>query len=352
MKPLRKWLLVGGCLAVCAGAAAGLVLTLTGPSEPAPAKPELSIEVVVLPEVMPAVYKIYSGVGGNFLAKTIIKNTGSEPVTNFHISYTIPGYIETAAQEDYPIILPGQTVNDYCYPTFDGDQMATIHSETRTELDVNYSYDGSGGVKGTSKFFEFLGHNDWVRTNLPQEDWLTFDDQVDNARMLAAFVTKDDPTVNKIAKQLTSGIFTATDDGTWQAIYAIYNAVRDAGFRYITESTAFWAQNAQEVQLPSETIDNGAGNCVDLSVLFSSLLEAVGVKTYLCLSTGHCQVAFQLPESGDWYVLEETLVDSPEATLDDAIGAGYNWYTEQTAQYTWVRVDVEQAWQEGMVPSW
>jgi transglutaminase-like putative cysteine protease len=347
-----KWLLVGACALVCAGAAVGLVLTLSGSNQPAAGKPQISIDVVVVPEVMPAVYKIYSGTEGNFLAKTVIKNNGSTPVTNFHISYKIPGYVETAGQEDYPIILPGETVNDYCYPTFDADQMAGIHSQTRAELDVNYTYDGGTGVKGTSKFFAFLGHNDWIRTQLPQESRLTFSDGVDNAPMLAAFVTKDDPTVNKVAKQLTPGIFTATDSGTWDAVYAVYNAIRDARYRYITESSAFWTQDAQEVQLPSETLANGAGNCVDLSVLFSSMLEAVGVKTYLCLSTGHCQFGFQLPESGEWYVVEETMVDDPNATLDDSLDSAYKWYGEQTGQNTWVRVDVEQAWAEGMVPSW
>jgi transglutaminase-like putative cysteine protease len=347
----RKWLLVGACALVCTGSVIGLVLALSGPAKAAPVKPELSIDVVVVPEVMTAVYKDYSGQTGNFLAKTIIKNNGSQPVTNFHISYSVPGYLETAGQEDYPVILPGETVNDYCYPTFDAVKMKSIGSKTQAELDVNYTYDGSGGAKGTSKQFAFLGHNEWVRTYLPEAELLTFADGCDNGQMLAAWVTKDDPDVNRIAKRITGGISTDTDKGTEEAVIAVWNALAKAGFQYVSEPSSYWTLQAQTVQFPIETIDNLGGNCVDLSVLFSALLEAVSVKTTLCLSTGHCQIMFQLPESGTKYVIEETMIGDG-VTLGDVVVSGKQWYVAQNKQNTWVEIDVEQAWANGMVPSW
>lgn len=287
MSRSRMWLLVGVCAFVCAGSLIGLVVALSGPDESSPSTTNLSVDVIVVPEVMTAVHKVYAG------------------------------------QEDYPVILPGQTVNDYRYPTFDAEQMKGIETETQAELNVNYTYDGSTGPKGTSELFAFLGHNDWVRTYLPEEDRLTFADGLDNAEMLAAFVTKDDADVERLAKKLTGGIFTATDDGAWQA-----------------------------VQFPAETITNESGNCVDLSVLFASLLEAVGVKTTLCLSSGHCQVGITLPESGDFYVIEATAVDDPSIDLNQSVNIGYDKYNEQTGQSTWVQIGVEDEWANGMVPSW
>lgn len=348
----RKWLLVGACALVCAGSVVGLVLALSGPAKAVPSKPDLSIDVVVVPEVMTAVYKDYSGQTGNFLAKTIIKNNGSQPVTNFHISYSVPGYVETAGQEDYPVILPGETVNDYCYPTFDPKTMKGIDSKMQAELDVNYTYDGAGGPKGTSKKFAFLSHNDWVHSYLPVDEQLTFADGVDNAQMLAAWVTKDDPDVNRIAKRITAGIYTGTDSGAWKAVTRVWNTLSYYHFQYVSEPASYWTQDAQQVQFPIETINNGGGNCVDLSVLFSSLLEAISVKTYLGLSTGHCQIMFQLPESGNQYVIEETLIGNRSVNLDYAILAGKNTYGQQTKKNHWVQIDVEQAWANGMVPSW
>ncbi len=342
---------LGICALVFLGSLIGLVVALSGPDETP--TPNLSVDVVVVPEVMTAVHKTYSGTDGTFLAKTIIKNNGDQPVTNFHISYSIPGYVETAGQEDYPLILPGQTVNDYCYPTFDAEQMREIESETPAELDVSYTYDGNLNAKGTSATFSFLGHNDWVRTYLPIDDQLTFADTVDNIAALAAWVTKNDPEVEKLAKDLTGGIFTATDDGTLKAAHEIYDGMRTSPLRYVTESDSYWTdQEAQHVQFPAETLANKGGNCVDLSILFAALLESVGVETTLCASTGHCQVAITLPESGDMYVIEATAIDNPSISFYDSLEIGRTKHDEETQQYTWVQMNVRDEWANGMVPSW
>ncbi len=352
MSRSRMWLLVGVCAFVCAGSLIGLIVALSGPDEASPSTPTLSVDMVVVPEVMTAAHKVYAGQNDAFLAKTIIKNNGSEPVTNFHISYKIPGYAEIAGQEDYPVILPGQTVNDYCYPTFDAAQMKAIETETQAELNVNYTYDGSTGPKGTSELFAFLGHNDWVRTYLPEEDRLTFADGLDNAEMLAAFVTKDDArrgtSREEAHRRHLHGDRRRRLGGGGvhlRRIALLLHALRDRALVLLDAGRPARA-------VPAETIANESGNCVDLSVLFASLLEAVGVKTALCLSSGHCQVGITLPESGDFYVIEATAVDDPSIDLNQSVNIGYDKYNEQTGQNTWVQIGVEDEWANGMVPSW
>jgi transglutaminase-like putative cysteine protease len=353
MRPGLKWALVAVCLIVCAAAVFGLVVTLSDPQKAAAAKPTVSVEVVTVPEVMTGAYKAYASDGSQMLAKTVIKNTGTEPVTNFHISYSIPGYLETTSQEDYPVILPGETVNDYVYPTFKAEQMKEITARTTAELDVNYTFDGSGGQRGTSKGFDFLGHNDFVWSFLPSEQLLTFADTNDNAALLAAYVTPSDPDINAVAKKLTGNLFTATDDETWAAAEQIYTGLRNAGFNYISEPSTYWSANmAQAVQLPSETLANQQGNCVDLSLLLASMLEAVNIPADLCLSDGHCQVAFSLPESGKWYVIEETLLRDKSVSFTDAVNSAAQWSQEQQANDTWYVFNVRDAWSAGNVPSW
>lgn len=346
----RILIYVGLCAVVFVGSLIGLVATLSGPDETAART--VSVDLIVVPEVMTAAHKAYAGASGTFLAKTVIKNTGTQPITNFHLSYKIPGYAETAGQEDYPIILPGQTVHDYCYPTFDSDQMKAIESETPAEVDVTYTYDGCQAPKGTSAVFSFLGHNDWVRTYLPKTDRLTFADTLDNAAMIAAWVTKNDPNVERIAKKVTADLWTAKDEGAWRATAAIYDFVRASPLRYVTESDSYWAADSQHVQYPAETLANESGNCIDLSILFAALLESVGVESTLCFSTGHCQVAFTLPESGDMFVIEATAIANPSITFEDSLRMGRDRHAEQTAQQTWVQVNVRDEWANGMVPSW
>jgi transglutaminase-like putative cysteine protease len=351
MRSARRPIIVVVCALVFVGALIGLVVTLSASS--GPAAPHLRVETYVIPEFMTAVYKAYGGSDPDrWLARTVIRNDGDSPVRDLRIEYSVAGYAGSTSVGEYPVVLPGQTVRDYCYPVFDGDQMAEIDSETPAELAVTYGCDGMDRPVTSSERFDFLGHNEWVRTGIPDDACLTFQDWHDNKDFLAVFVTHKEPTTQALAKRLTAGIFTATDDGVMDAVSAVYYGLRDTPFRYITEPESYWSDGyAQHVQLPRETIAYQSGNCVDLSVLFSALLEAVGVKTYLTLSTGHCQVSVELPERGSIIPIEETLVDAPDSTLQDAFDAGYSWYEEQSAQGTYIYIDVERAWEQGMVPS-
>jgi hypothetical protein len=361
MRRSSKALLAIACVIVLAGAAVGLAFTIPSaqakqPVVPTtvPAQPTVQLDVTVVPEFMTALYKIYGGgFGDTWLARCTIKNTGEVPVKNLHISYAIPGYLDETSPEDYPLILPGQTVRDYCWPNFSPDLMAKINNKTPAELLVHYQFDGADRAREESAKFTFLGKNDFVRTSLPEDSWITFSDVNDNANMLAAFVTQKDPTIQAAAKKLTGGLATYTDKDAMSALEYVYNGIRDAGFRYVSEPSTYWTQNiGQHIQFPIDTINNEGGNCVDLSLLFSAMLEAVGVKTYLTLSTGHCQFAVVMPESKDIIPVEETMVDNPDSTLTDAIDSAYKWYQKESANGTFLWIDVEQAWQDGMVPSW
>jgi transglutaminase-like putative cysteine protease len=354
MRDARRLFVVALCGVVFVGALIGLVATLSASSRDRPAEPRLSVKTYVVPEFMTAVYKAYSGGDPDrWLARTVVTNTGDTPVRDLRIEYAVSGYVASTSVGEYPVVLPGQTVRDYCYPVFDGEQMAAIESETPAELLVTYECDGMDRPVTASERFDFLGHNEWVRTGLPEEQCLTFQDWHDNDEFLAVFVTHKDPATQALAKQLTGGVFTATDDGVEDALSGIYYGLRDAPFRYVTEAESYWTDGfAQHVQLPRETIAYRSGNCVDLSVLFAALLEAVGVKTYVTLSTGHCQVCVELPERGTIVPIEATMVDDSESTLQDAYDAGFAWYEEQSAQGTYIFVDVEDAWSEGMVPTW
>ncbi len=46
-------------------------------------------------------------------------------------------------------------------------------------------------------------------------------------------------------------------------------------------------RNAESIQSPTDTIQIGGGDCEDLSILLNSLLENIGVKTYLVLTDDH-----------------------------------------------------------------
>jgi transglutaminase-like putative cysteine protease len=347
----QKWVLIGLCAVVCVVGAVGLYFTISEPKPPPPDPPNLALEVKVVPQVMTSVYKAYSS-GDKLFATTTITNNGKDPVKDFQITYSIPGYIQNSGQENYSVILPGQTVVDWCYPSFPLKKMKEINSPIDVELHVTYSYQGSNGEKGTSAHTQLLAHRDMVWSTLPESQIIDWYDYFDNAPMLAAFVTKDDPMVQKFAKLCAKGLSTDSDDGAYAAAEAIFNGLFWMDIKYVSEPGSFWKENGQNVQFPADTFENTAGNCVDLSVLMAACFEAVGIKSSLCLCTNHCMVAITLPESQDYYVIEATTVGNRDVSFDEAIEIGYQTNNEEIERGTWWAVDLEYEWGNGMVPSW
>jgi transglutaminase-like putative cysteine protease len=352
MRVSRSRLIMAVCALVFAGALAGLLFTLL-PASGDEGAPRIEVTTYVVPEFMTAVYKTYSGGDPDrWLARTVVKNVGGSAVRDLRIEYQVAGYTQSTSVGEYPVVLPGETVRDYCYPVFDGEQMAAIDTETPAEIAITYRCDGMDQPVTKSERFDFLGHNEWVRTDIPMDECLVFQDYLDNKDFLAVFVTPKETSTQDLAKRLTGGIYTATDDGVLDAVSAIYYGLRDAPYRYVSEPESYWTEGfAQHVQFPRETIEHQGGNCVDLSVLFSALLEAVGVKTYLTLSDGHCQVSVELPEAGSIVPIEATMVDKPYVSLQDSYDSAYAWFEEQSAKGTYIYIDVEGAWSRGLVPS-
>lgn len=339
------------CL-VLVGALAGFILTVI----PAPAapQPQVSADVHVTPRIMTSVYKTY---GGGFsdlwLARTTVRNTGATPIHNFRISYQVPGYLQTSSAENYPVILPGETVRDYCWPDFNGEQLRKIESDTPAEVVVTYTYDGLQTPVSESEKFTFLGHNSFVYTYLPDSVCRTFQDYHDNDPYLAAYVTYQDPKVQRIAKQYTQGLLTTTDAETWEAARDIFYGLQWRGTGYITEhGDRAFGHTTQYVQFPADTLRIKAGTCIDTSILYAAMLESVGVKTYLISLAGHEMPAFRLPESGRIVKVESTLLRLPWVTFVEAIRNTKSTYAESAKQGYVNWVDVEAEWANGIEPSW
>lgn len=64
-------------------------------------------------------------------------------------------------------------------------------------------------------------------------------------------------------------------------VNAIYNFITK-NFKYYKDP-----QKEQIIQTPWETIKNKGGDCEDLTILLMSLLENIGIKTYLGMTEGH-----------------------------------------------------------------
>jgi hypothetical protein len=330
------------------------------------ADPKLSVDLFVRPEIVTATYKIYGDPTQNmWVARTIIKNTGDVPVKNFEIKYKIDGYCDWTSTENYPEIVPGETVRDYCWPSLSPDAIADISTKTTAELTMQYQYDGMSKPMEDTEKVTFLGRNDFVFSSLKEEDVLIWQDAFDNYPMLAAFVTPNEELTKTAANVIAGGLVSSIDQDAIAIFQRAFDGLRALGIKYIIEPEGYWTSGfSQYVQYPKDTLSRGAGTCLDLSILMASLMEAVGIQSVIYLTKGHAQPAIVLPESGEIVPIESTFIDqefalthypgetSPDVTSVECINSAIDYLNNAIDSGIFIRINVEDEWKKGVVPSW
>ncbi len=349
------------------GSTAGLVLALTAGGEGKDGEARLDVSLHVREEILTAAYKIYGDDNQSFwAAKALVKNVGDTTVRDFRISYKIEGYCDWTSTEIYPEILPGQTVRDYCWPNLDDETVKAITSKTPAELTMRYEYEGlDKPVEDTEKIY-LLGRNDFVFTDLAEEDIITFSDAFDNYPMIAAFVTPNQETVKSVANAVGSGLETNTsDEDVYTAFLRCFEVMRQLGIRYIQEPLSYWSsRTAQYVQYPHETLERASGTCLDLAICMAALMEAIGIRSFVALIPGHAIPVIELPGSGELFAIESTFVDrdytlshfpgetSPEVTAEECVTIAADEIAGAMEEGSYILVDIEDAWRRGVMPIW
>ena len=78
---------------------------------------------------------------------------------------------------------------------------------------------------------------------------------------------------------------------------------------------------SQRVVLPTTALKNKAGNCIDLSVLFASVLEGVGIFSYIFTTDSHAFIGWGDKRSIDRMLFLETTMLGYDS-FENAVRAG------------------------------
>jgi hypothetical protein len=111
----------------------------------------------------------------------------------------------------------------------------------------------------------------------------------------------------------------------------------NAIYRYIVEGFSYVAdpEDTESIQSPFETLDLEGGDCEDLAILACSLLENIGIKTYLVLTENHAYALVSGIDSDNlWkyinksleeqFIEDHNMVSSVYETLQ--LSSGYVYY--------------------------
>lgn len=119
---------------------------------------------------------------------------------------------------------------------------------------------------------------------------------------------------------------------------AIYETIQKRGFSYVNTPISYAPGASQRVKRPAETIRMKGGNCIDMTVLFASLFEAVGfdVNVVLLPAHGHSVVTVRNWSDEDGFIPVETTVVGA-ASFGEAVRLGQRALDEET-NALWISV--------------
>ena len=155
-------------------------------------------------------------------------------------------------------------------------------------------------------------------------------DSVDLSWIFAAYVDERGAAVDRILDvALKSGIVDKFDgyagaesDRIYRQAWAIWQALTEHGIRYSSADPAIGRGPqvfSQRVRFIDETWNDRSANCVDGSVLIASVLQRIGLRSFLVLVPGHAFVGFYTDADAQHAAyLETTLLGatvSPPAKL-------------------------------------
>ncbi len=264
--------------------------------------------------LMTFAYKVYGNPkmenGRHYLSKITFKNSGERPLTDFSISYKLEDYIPWTDPDVMPVVPAGFSFAKLYYPRLPAS-VTQLHSSTTCALQVKVQWKENGQSRTQTFRHDVLLRpvNELTYCDLPAGEVESWFDAFDTSDFAVAMVTPSDPVVAAYAAQISkrAGGTVAGVAGGSKEIYRLCSVAYDymcrTGLRYTGDSGVPANYDdvktyAQAVRLPRDVILNDNGLCVELAILWASVLKHLDVEAALVMVPGHCYVIAYSPSMG------------------------------------------------------
>jgi DNA-binding beta-propeller fold protein YncE/tetratricopeptide (TPR) repeat protein len=312
--------------------------------------PPIEIINVQVEDVFANNYKYYET---NPLGKLLIKNNSETAITNIKISLMVSDYM------DYPtemIIenLDGGIEREVPLHAVFNSRILDLAETTslQSEIAVSYFEDRENKTLAVSKPMNIFEKHALI--------W-------DNVEKASIFITPKDPLLLDLAAKTVSRNTESRVNKSLLQAKAVFEELGTLGITYIQDPNNPYQITSKDVSLidfiqyPRETLQRKAGDCDDLVVLYSSLLESLGIGTAFIAYPGHILLMFDTSLSDDeaeefgfppeeylihrgniWIPVEVTLVGS---SFSAAWKRGIDQFHDKRNSEIQI-VPIEEAWKE------
>jgi tetratricopeptide (TPR) repeat protein len=285
----------------------------------------LEITQIELQDLFPAQASHYRDNASGFV--TLRHPDSAVPAAkNVRLQVFIPKAMEFPSEVTLPELAAGTEKRIPVHLILDPQKFLLLDDNTPAQAEVRFEYDIADGHQSDSRTTSLMvfGKN--------ALDWET-------PESVAAFVTPQEANVRSLArKALRAETKTKLPEAVQHAV-SVWHAMSQQEFSYVKDaSVPARTRVLDHVQYPRDTLRQRAGDCDDLSALYASMLEAVGVETAVVLTPGHILVAFS-PGATRQTVHQMTFDEKRYIEADGRI-----WIPVET---TMVGKSFEEAWAKG-----
>lgn len=219
-----------------------------------------------------------------------IRNTSDRPVENITVRFFTEEFMINPKLCREPFRLePGEEQRVCLYALFT-EKILSVSEGTKVSAKI-------------SADFEFKG-KDYCREEIAALDVISRNGIVwDDDRKAACFVTARDTAVLGFSKPVTGMLRNRPvmefDPHLLKAM-VLHCALDLYGLAYVPDPSTPYAEYSKMkssvdfLQFPNQTLEYRGGDCDDLSILYSALLESLGIETAFITIPGHIFVAFRL----------------------------------------------------------
>ena len=252
-----------------------------------------SANIYMEPVIQPIFPLFYSYYDKNPFGSLELINNERGSLRDLKVSFLVKQYMEQPKLcAQFPSVKQGQSLKIPVYALFT-DSIFSVTEGTKVagEIIVEYSYIG----REMSSSFP-------VTVTINNRNAMVWDDD----RKAAAFVTSKDPVVLSFAKNIAGTIRNSGKKAvntTFSTAMAIFEGLSLYGIGYVIDPSTPYSVLSEDtssldfIQFPNQTLAYKAGDCDDISILYASMLEAVGIETAFITAPGHIYMAFNLDMS-------------------------------------------------------
>jgi len=235
--------------------------------------------------IFPVFYQYYDQ---NPLGGVTIRNNENGAVKDVTVSFYVAQYMDKPKLcTKIEGMKKGEQIQVPLYALFT-DEILNITEGTKVtaQILVRYTYLETEITADTSESIQMYHRNA-----------MTWDDD----QKVSSYVTARDPEVLKFSKSIAGEIRHVGSkalNSKFREAIALFEALRQYGINYVVDPTTPYTELSANkfaldyLQFPIQTMDYKAGDCDDLSILYSALLESIGIESAFITVPGHIYTAF------------------------------------------------------------